>query len=93
MQAYVRWVTANWFFPSNGLKRYFNGPLRRSLLGENQNMKVPKIIADVVKFPWKYTTEIHGSQSQQKFVPSCSVEQERTQSDNIKNIRTIAFKN
>ena len=28
MQAYVRWVTANWFFPSNGLKRYFNGPLK-----------------------------------------------------------------
>ena len=27
MQAYVRLVTANWFFPSNGLKRYFNGPL------------------------------------------------------------------
>ena len=31
MQAYVCWVTANWFFPSNGLKRYFNGPLIQGL--------------------------------------------------------------
>ena len=27
MQAHLRWVTANWFFPSNSLKRFFNGPL------------------------------------------------------------------
>ena len=27
MKAYMCWVTANSFFPSNGLKRYCNGPL------------------------------------------------------------------
>ena len=28
IEAYMCRVIANWFFPSNGIKRYFNGPLR-----------------------------------------------------------------
>ena len=30
VEAYRCRVIANWFFPSNGIKRYFNGPLRNS---------------------------------------------------------------
>ena len=29
IEAYMCRVIANWFFPSNGIKRYFNGPLNR----------------------------------------------------------------
>ena len=29
IEAYMCRVIASWFFPSNGIKRYFNGPLKR----------------------------------------------------------------
>jgi len=32
MKAYMCWVTANSFFPSNGLKRYCNGPLKHQYM-------------------------------------------------------------
>ena len=32
IQAYMCRVIANWFFPSNGIKRYFNGPLKAVLV-------------------------------------------------------------
>ena len=35
IEAYMCAVIANWFFPSNGIKRYFNGPLNAYKLTKN----------------------------------------------------------
>ena len=39
-EAYVCRVIANWFFPSNGIKSYFNGPLKSPSIVFNMNRKL-----------------------------------------------------
>ena len=38
IEAYMCWVIASWFFPSNGIKRYFNGPLSSSKYVSNVSL-------------------------------------------------------
>ena len=45
IEAYMCRVIASWFFPSNGIKRYFNGPLipvNNSLLSTNFSSSQPR---------------------------------------------------
>ena len=53
MKAYMCWVTANSFFPSNGLKRYCNGPLKGTGSGRfKPPCPLPLKKKKGLKFPW-----------------------------------------
>ena len=67
IEAYMCRVIASWFFPSNGIKRYFNGPLskkaqhvgstNRAQSWRTQLPPTPNAFAKVYSFSWRETTK------------------------------------
>ena len=57
IEAYMCRVIASWFFPSNGIKRYFNGPLRYLNLN---SLKKISLEEELISFVQSSLTSVAG---------------------------------